>query len=414
MLRDHPALSTLAPLPVLDLRLGAAWLEIGEPQHAIAAFRRAAIQAPGLLSPVLGLAAAELARGTPPAQALAVFSGGGNGDDGGTCFSPFPAALPLARTLTTGDPDGAEVEIRIGPLPPEEPDPGLYWWLGFQVARALGYGFAERACLRRAVLTDRDDLGRAYQFAEICLRVNGIGYLGGVWSGLAPELAEAPLSQLVAAAVAFAGDRIETALMLAQAVQRREPQLWQAAAIAGYALTMIAQDDYARREMLTFLRTGRRINGPSSAAVSDPAPDSAPDFAPGSAHARARHVLSAVIAGQGTAEAWNDLGHFHAALEELAAARACFERALTLNPTQRHAAINLAVVRLRQNDTATLPAYLRDTVFLASLPPSLAHRLPSAPPAPPDAEEWRRRTVFSYAWRHSLADLLAGGSGRAP
>lgn len=374
----------------ISSQLAAAWLETGAVERAAEAFSRLAEADSSCVVARLGMAAARPS-GVPLTALLT---------------DAWAQSNPLIRTLLKGDPDGADVERAIGDASPDNVGSWLYWWLGWRIAAPLGHGFTARACLRRSALAMPDDLVRIYDFAATCLRVGGVGYIADAWSALPADFAETTPSRLVAAAIALNGDKVARALAEAGFVLEQsggdEPI---AQAVAGYALTMMARDAHVRSRFKALMAHGARRATQGGALAGEAAALSV------ALTARAKSCLAAVIAAQETAEAWNDMGHLHACLDDLPAAENSFTRALALNPTQRNATINLAVIRLRGGDTAGLADYLRDTVFLADLPPSLKRYQDRAGEFPIDINEWRRGTVFSYAWRRSLADMLAGGCG---
>lgn len=371
------------------LPLAATWLEMGATDRAAELFQSFVAADPGCSAAWLGLAA------THPVDVPL-----------DRIWAGTPAAAdPLIRALLDGSAESVVEDIVAGAQPSGCLAPGLYWRLGWRVTAARGYAAAARACLRRAAAAAPDDLMTAYDFAGACLRAGRVGDIAAVWSALPDELADPTPSRLVAATIALNDDKVVKALDLARSVLELDDRRWAAAhgvahSIAGYALTMMARDATIRGRLARFMARGsRRAASPDGL---DPAGAAA------SLAAQARDHLATVIAGDGTAEAWNDMGHLCASLDELADADAAFSRALTIDPTQRNATINLGVIQLRQDRRADLTVHLRDTLFLSDLPPSLKHFKAKSAELPVDTNEWRRGTVFSYAWRRVLAEMLAG------
>lgn len=106
------------------------------------------------------------------------------------------------------------------------------------------------------------------------------------------------------------------------------------------------------------------------------------------------------------AAVWNDMGAVCFRALRLEEAAQAFHRTLAIDPMQRHASINLAVLLLLQGKRGELRTYLQRHRFAATLPRALL--LENQPedcwPSPVDVAEWRRDTVFSQCWWRALAD----------
>jgi hypothetical protein len=112
-----------------------------------------------------------------------------------------------------------------------------------------------------------------------------------------------------------------------------------------------------------------------------------------------------------SASVWNDLGHLAALQGDLPQAEANFRTALALEPENRHASVNLAITLLRADRSEALVKLMTSTRFSVDLPSALTWRMHG--PLDPDPAEWRRTTIFSFAWRRDLMANLARIAGGA-
>jgi len=208
-----------------------------------------------------------------------------------------------------------------------------------------------------------------------------------------PGMLELPLWRLALAAAALDGSDPVAALEHARTADAGEPGDWAALSAVAYAQARIGWDRRVRRDAVSLL-------GVEGGADRDPLLE-------------ARTLLARAAEIHPSSSLWNDIGHVAGLSGDLDGARAAFLRSLALHPADRHATINLAVLMLRAGDPhADIMDFLGRTQLAATLPPALLLLAggETAMAGPAEVHEWRRTTVFSYAWRRELASRLRAAS----
>lgn len=319
-----------------------------------------------------------------------------------TAFSGHPL-LPTARRALAawrGAPvEGEEIlPFRDGGTE----DDGLAWRLCADLWHRAGYPLAAAACLQRAVELVPWRLDWQFALATACIRSNALGRLAPFWRALPIPFPGVPRWRLIRCAARWwEGIDVPGALTDCRAAQVIDPAFWPAylahlSILGGWGGVEAASAAFTR-----FLRHGRR--GSADLLPTDC------DALPAIGRRAVRLAPQSAV--------FNDYGAALFQVFRLADAERAFCRALALDPFQRHAAINLAVVLLCRGKTERLRRYLRLARFAADLPKSLAleqwpaDREASSPQQwpdiwrlPIDSAEWQRRAVFSQHWWRALAE----------
>lgn len=382
--RPGPAREILSGLTEVELPASVsivaahAWLVAGLPPHGARQIL------PGKLCPA-GEAVAILAyrmAGLPPPP-------------------PCGAATAcMIEMLADPEPDFAGVMQLLEAIPPR-PVPsldGIFWAAWADIMRRADRFRLTLGCLRRLVETTDPTVDACMTYAADCLRQGRTGDIAAVWEKLPKPARDIPWLRLLEVATLLPTTRLRHAVTMAGRLADELPGDWMVQAALGYAATLAGSDDALHDRCASYLANGSRraamafVRGNGGALLT-----------------RAERALSQVATHCASPAAWNDLGHHHAVTGDLEQAELAFRKALSLDPQQRHAVINLPLILLRQGRRDEAQAHVATAVFLAAPPPAIlalsrdpAFRSRSGP----DGLEWKRSTVFSYHWRAALADRL--------
>lgn len=298
-----------------------------------------------------------------------------------------------AALLAAADPPEGAVDHAIngGGLMPG-PDPWSYWTRLSRMADAAGRPRLARVALGRAIPVGPPDRGAYLDFAHRCLQVNRPADLAPLWDRALHHWPSDVMVLLTATACRLARQEYAIGLGHAEVALAQAPEDWRAATALAYCLATPAADQRARDRLACRLR----LEWGDAGAVG---------------FARAQMLLEQVTSTSPAASVWNDLGHLAALKGDLPQAEANFRTALALESGNRHASVNLAITLLRAGRGEALAELMATTRFSVDLPPALTWRMHGA--LDPDPAEWRRTTIFSFAWRRDLMANLARITGGA-
>lgn len=321
-----------------------------------------------------------------------------------TGFPPFPplgaATARMIEILADPEPDFAGVAQALKAIPPRPAPPldGIFWTAWADIMRQANRFRLALGCLRQLVETTDATIDACMTYAAGCLRQGRTGDITVVWEKLPEPARDVPWSRLLEVATLLPTTRLRHAVTMAGRLADELPGDWMVQAALGYAATLAGSDDALHDHCASYLANGSRhaamafVRGNGGALLT-----------------RAERALSQVATHCASPAAWNDLGHHHAVAGNLEQAELAFRKALSLDPQQRHAVINLPLILLRQGRRDEAQAHVATAVFLADPPPAILalSRDPTfRSRSGPESLEWKRSTVFSYHWRAALADRL--------
>lgn len=336
----------------------------------------------------------------------------------GSAWPGHPAVASALRAITVLFPDNRDGQGCNAPSAVWTTGPALLaandalaWWLCSYLWEQAGDHSSAQECLYRAVAGLPMRLDWQYRLGASLIRHGSVERLPAVWCNPPVRFDGAPRWLMLSCrAWAHTGRTNERALNEARAAERLDPGFWPALSAQAHLLTGLASSDQIGCDFIAFMDRGPRVRHSRSHAKASCAPLAEDALKAGRAAVRLAPV----------APVWNDLGAVLFATGDLPAAATAFQRALEIDPQQRHAAINFAIVLERTGQRMRLDRYLRNTRFTAALPDSLALRLrndglpsstadhwPDLWRMPPTHQEWRRSAVFSQHWWRALPDLTS-------
>ncbi|WP_298363957.1 tetratricopeptide repeat protein [Azospirillum sp.] len=315
--------------------------------------------------------------------------------------SPSHAATVwMIRLLDGPEPDFAEGNGVLGAIParPAPPLDEIFWAAWADVMMWAKRPRLALGCLRQLVETTAPTVDACMTYAAACLKHGRTGDIRAIRDRLPEAVRQTPWSRLLEVATLLPTTRLRDATAMAGRLAAEFPDDWMVQAALGYAATLAGGDDALHDRCAAYLA------GAPRRVADTPVPGSGAALL-----IQAEGALSRVTAQCPGPAAWNDLGHHHAVAGNLERAEEAFRMALSLDPQQRHAVINLPLVLLRRGRGDEARAHVADAMFPVDPPPAiLALRQGTAcrSRSGPDSLEWKRTTVFSYYWRSVLADRL--------